>query len=312
MTILTPISKSRLTLPTAEIFFSIEGEGPLTGYPTLFIRSFGCNFTCQGFSNPEGSLPEVPVVDSILKYKPEVGCDSAYAWHPNFKHLAHKHSPHDLWLHVVRQLPHYALELLTESTVPKESTTGYFLPKSFPALSITGGEPLLHQKFWTEFFTLPEVLKNVRKLIIETNSSVPPHPDFMKVMRNLEAQGCLIVWANSPKLANSGEEKSRAIRPSIVLQQQRLASPVQYFKFVSDGSLASLDEIRATVEEYNHYLLLQGGEVIRDEQVYLMPEGALREQQEAIQRKVADACLVNGYSFCARVHCWVYSNEVGT
>lgn len=38
---------STLNLKVSEIFFSIQGEGPLVGYPTFFIRLFGCNLSCR-------------------------------------------------------------------------------------------------------------------------------------------------------------------------------------------------------------------------------------------------------------------------
>ena len=303
------------TLPVSEIFYSIEGEGLLTGYPTVFIRAFGCNFTCQGFSNHSSETPDIPVVEdiqqyadmriieSLKQYKPLKGCDSAYSWHPDFKHLSRKYDPESLWNGIYEVLPEFAQRLV------QGNATGI---KSFPALSITGGEPLLHQKFWTVFFQHTISLKVIRKLIIETNASVPLHPSFMDTLKDLEASGCLIVWANSPKLTNSGEPHGKAIRPSIILQQQQLASPIQYFKFVSDGSEESFREIESTVNEYNEYLFTTGGEVLRDEKIYVMPEGALKEQQELVQRHVAAGCLKHGYSLCARVHCWVYNNEIGT
>lgn len=35
-----------LNLKISETFFSIQGEGPFAGYPTFFIRLFGCNLKC--------------------------------------------------------------------------------------------------------------------------------------------------------------------------------------------------------------------------------------------------------------------------
>ena len=33
----------------AELFYSIQGEGRYMGVPSVFLRTFGCNFKCAGF-----------------------------------------------------------------------------------------------------------------------------------------------------------------------------------------------------------------------------------------------------------------------
>ena len=38
----------------AELFYSIQGEGRYMGVPSVFLRTFGCNFTCAGFGMPRG------------------------------------------------------------------------------------------------------------------------------------------------------------------------------------------------------------------------------------------------------------------
>jgi len=35
-------------LPVSEVFVSIQGEGPNTGVPTIFLRLMGCNFAMEG------------------------------------------------------------------------------------------------------------------------------------------------------------------------------------------------------------------------------------------------------------------------
>jgi 7-carboxy-7-deazaguanine synthase len=39
-------NKKQLTLKVKEIFYSLQGEGALTGMPTIFIRLVGCNMHC--------------------------------------------------------------------------------------------------------------------------------------------------------------------------------------------------------------------------------------------------------------------------
>ena len=52
----------------SEIFYSIQGEGELTGVPSVFVRSSGCNLRCAWCDtpyaswNPEGDLRSVPQI----------------------------------------------------------------------------------------------------------------------------------------------------------------------------------------------------------------------------------------------------------
>ena len=43
-------------LKIAELFYSIQGEGRYMGVPSVFLRTFGCNFKCAGFGMPRGEM----------------------------------------------------------------------------------------------------------------------------------------------------------------------------------------------------------------------------------------------------------------
>ena len=55
---------TRMTLPIAETFYSIQGEGPSAGVPAVFLRTSHCNLRCPGWG-PAGA---------------EQGCDTLAVW----------------------------------------------------------------------------------------------------------------------------------------------------------------------------------------------------------------------------------------
>lgn len=294
--------KVRLLFRTSEVFYSIQGEGPYTGHPMVFVRLFGCNFTCKGFSNPE----QTPVDDtgSDTGVLPTIGCDSIYSWHPSYKGQTTTLTASGLVEAILETLPNHEMVLQTGMK---------------PILCFTGGEPLLHQKAIGEFLVQLADQKfgefDVDQILFETNCAVPLSEQFKEqleiwLMRNPKNR---LIWANSPKLSNSGEPKSKAIVPKNYKDQRVRMTPRihQYLKFVSDGSVQSFQEIHAAVEAYSNEILFESPS-IHPKDVYVMPEGHTTQQQELIQRLVAEHCMNTGYTFCGRLHCWVFANEKGT
>ena len=82
-------------LKVAELFYSIQGEGRYMGVPSVFLRTFGCNFKCEGFGMPKGEKTvEYLKIDpaAYTKYDDlplvSTGCDSYASWDPRFKDLS--------------------------------------------------------------------------------------------------------------------------------------------------------------------------------------------------------------------------------
>lgn len=290
------------TTQYSEIFLSIEGEGPYTGHSTVYIRFAKCNFKCVGFNNPEMK----PITNEVLGFDPadydkledlpviSTGCDSIYSWDPRFKHLWKKRTGAELAQDVVKYIPHgkWRHPVTGQPTI----------------LSLTGGEPTLQQKFLPQLLD-QELFNDLESILIETNCSVPLSIDFIEYLNDWCSRipNRKIIWSNSPKLSVSGEPWDKAIVPSIALNQRLVKNSEQYFKFVCDDSDQSFDEVARAMADYH-----AGGVPKQDHQVYIMPVGAIEEQQLRIGGNVALKCLDRGYIFCGRAHVHAFGNTIGT
>lgn len=302
------------TFTWAETFISLEGEFLYQGYPTVYVRFSGCNFTCQKFNN----RANVPITNEVLGFNPkdfstlkelpliEIGCDSLYAHDKRFKHLWKKGSVDELAIELTSLLPHCANGVTENRWIHPITRYPYIL-------SLTGGEPTLHQKNIPELLNHP-LLSDLCMVLIETNGSVPLTDTFIDELNKWNRAGVnrKIIWSNSPKLSASGESWEKAIRPDIISKQLNVGnglmggSVVQYFKFVVGPRDEDFREVRAAMAEYT--------KVLREDRliVGVMPESCTAEQQNEIGKQVAEMCIQNGYVYVSRLQNYLWGNEVGT
>jgi 7-carboxy-7-deazaguanine synthase len=289
------------------MFFSIQGEGRFVGVPSVFLRTFGCNFECKNFGqsrdpskqvssenmpymtdpradpdHPEAyrSIEELPVTP--------LGCDSSASWAAKYKHLQLTRSVDEVVEHVV-------------GLTPDASGFGGANGRDIH-LVITGGEPLLG---WQKFY--PELLGKLHRehglvnVTFETNGTQKVRPELVEFFN--QTPGIHVTWSTSPKLSISGEAQERALNPASLLTMNQVTNSHLYNKFVVRDETC-IDEVDVFVDEY-----LKAG--VRVDAVYCMPEGATVDQLSLTEQGVAEACLRRRYRYSPRLHCNLWNNLWG-
>ncbi len=281
-------------IKVSELFYSIQGEGRYMGVPSVFLRTYGCNFTCQGFGMPRGQKSKEAdeiseVVHLYNKYEElplvSTGCDSYASWHPAFKELSPMIEVEGLAKNIVATLPY--MEWRDEHLV------------------ITGGEPLLGwQRAYPELLDQP-CMSNLKEITFETNGTMRltkdfkeyllkwsmPHPDFKRE----------ITFSISAKLPVSGEPWEDAIKPEVVCDYENYG--YAYLKFVI-ASEEDLKDAERAVEEYRA-AGFKGP-------VYVMPVGGIDSVYSLNNRTVAEMAMRKGWRYSDRLQVPLFKNAWGT
>jgi organic radical activating enzyme len=276
----------------AELFYSIQGEGRYMGVPSVFLRTFGCNFKCAGFGMPKGELSnEANNVDpsKYTEYKSlplvSTGCDSYASWDPRFKHLSPMLTSDAIADAIVDALPY------------KEWRDEH--------LVITGGEPLLGwQKAYPDLLEHPK-MQSLKELTFETNGTQLITDEFDEYLfqewTRFGRDYGNITFSVSPKLSISGEKWEDAIRPEVVQQYQLLGNT--YLKFVV-ATKEDAEEAEQAVNEYRKSGF--GGAV------YIMPCGGTEEMYSLNNRSVAELAMKKGWRYSDRLQIPLFKNAWGT
>jgi organic radical activating enzyme len=135
-----------MKLSISEVFYSIQGEGPTTGYPAVFVRLGGCNLMCGG----EGTQR-----DGELHNGATWRCDTIEVWMKSKSKAFKDILPIDCQLAI----------------------------KNGANIIITGGEPLMQQTNVIEFikYVRSELNKDCY-VEIETNGTIAPIPEIVQLV----------------------------------------------------------------------------------------------------------------------------------
>ena len=279
-------------LKIAELFYSIQGEGRYMGVPSIFLRTFGCNFKCAGFGMPAGQLSEEANAVDPTKYSSyetlplvSTGCDSYASWDPRFKHLS----------------PMLETDAVAEAIMQ-------LLPNQEwgdAHLVITGGEPLLGwQRAYPDLLDHPK-MQSLKEITFETNGTQKLTEDFKSYLifdwREAALRNREITFSVSAKLPCSGEKWEEAICPEIVCEYEQVGTT--YLKFVIATEQDFADAKRA-IDEYRA-AGFKG-------HIYLMPVGGVESVYALNNRRVADIALANGLRYSDRLQVPLFKNAWGT
>lgn len=234
-------------LSVSEVFGpTIQGEGPSSGRPVMFIRLGLCNLDC-------------------------VWCDTPYTWDWTGKN-GHAYDR--------------ASELTKRSVADIVEQVTALAPSTVRRVVITGGEPMVQAHgLWGLVVALRSAGWQVE---VETNGTLElPEP----LQSDPPQMNC------SPKLANSGIEYERRIRPEVL---RHLVAHGAALKFVVDDP-AEVDEVAAIVE--------QAG--CPNDRVWIMPQGTTRKSMLHALPTVFELCASRGWNLSARLHVLAFNDMRG-
>jgi organic radical activating enzyme len=290
-----------------EIFYSLQGEGKWAGVPSIFFRTYGCNFRCRKFGRPrdeviEGHNPEVAEIIRMVEQDPgryrefkdlplvTTGCDTYASIYPEFKRFNRQNDVYTIAEEIHALLPNGAWDQDWSDQI-------HFI--------ITGGEPFLgYQQLYPGLLNLLRQ-RGLRDVTIETNGSQDLYPevrdyffeDFTRHGRDYDR----LTFSVSPKLPCSGESWENAIQPKVVKSYEMVG--YTYLKFVV-ATRQDVEDAERAVAEYREAGF--GGPV------YLMPAGGVPQVYNLNTQEVARLAMERGWRYSPRLQVDIWRNEWGT
>ena len=214
------------------------------------------------------------------------GCDSSYSWSKRFKKLQRRGTPEE----VASEL--YKLMYNNKTHV-----------------AFTGGEPLMKAgqknivKVLTELselYTVDNHRGYIENVTFETNGTRFLEDVLIDEILSRE-NTTEFFFSVSPKIWSTSGEKDR-ICPDVVQGYYELSS-IGQLKFVCNGTEQSWDEIEDAIASFRHSGVMYP--------IWIMPVGATEESQNEIAAEIAEQTMNRGYNVSARVHCYIWGNEIG-
>lgn len=175
-------------------------------------------------------------------------------------------------------------ELMDQADLPRKLFEGQHLV-------LTGGSPLLQQDKLIKFLNRFIGIYGFKPFIeIENECTLMPHQGMVDLVD---------LWNNSPKLKGSGNADFVRYQPHILHYLHTL--PNAWFKFV----IADDEDWRQIQDDFINE------DLIRKEQVILMPLGATRVELFSNREKVVEIAVRENVRYTTREHVVIWDKKTG-
>ncbi len=303
---------SEAKIKVGRIELKLQTDGYYSGNPSVFVEVFGCNLSCPKLNSkhvPSETPKHYETVGDISTGLIHTGCDHAHAWHKDYYWLNSTQTVTQICERILDVLPDRSWVALSGKPIH---------------LIFTGGEPLLQQAMLAKILNRMDRLTGIAKqkplsyVTIETNATqeltaetITAFKDWERNNKYIEEFSRQILFANSPKLSNTGESVYNITSSNAIFSQ--MASRFKTtFKFTIPPEEKYADEIKTYFEEMDNFW--RGNDLdplvyddlsyrLRKALVYVTNEGSNRSQVDfGDLRKLAKLCLEQGYICRLRSH----------
>ena len=298
-----------MKLRYSEAFYSVQGEGRFVGVPSVFLRTFGCNFRCLNFGLPRGEpMRDEKQKNGIIRNQEVQGLidNNVHKDTKEFNDLPIIHTGCDTYASIYPEFKHYNMLKGVDEVVEhlcSLTPNGKWVQDNGQDIHLimTGGEPLLAwQRLYVELFEHPR-MKDLKNVTFETNTTQLLHKDFKQYLQDQDRFE--VTWSCSPKLSVSGEPWETAIKPEVARDYADVGDSIMYLKFVV-ADRTDIEEAGRAVDEYKAAGIHCP--------VYLMPLGGRSEEYNLNVQEVANICMEKGWRFTPRLHISLFGNAWGT
>ncbi|KAK4533233.1 hypothetical protein CCYA_CCYA16G4115 [Cyanidiococcus yangmingshanensis] len=278
-------------LLVSEIFSSIQGEGPFSGCPSVFLRLGLCNLECAWCDTKYTWLFQESRRDRIrARVEGKTGVAGSGSKHePGDAHMPQRSDMLTVYDRR-KELRKLSVQDVLEHIERATKEIGA------EAVVITGGEPLLHAKPLSS--VVPSLLEKLRlRVEFETNGTLTP----VGLTSWSRSETPRVYFNVSPKLANSSQPVRQRLRWDVLQYFATELPNASAFKFVVDSE-EDLAEVQQIVNRLK----------ISTQRVWLMPQATTSAALAvAARERVIPWCLRHGFRYSHRIHVSIWDDRRG-